>query len=210
MLHLKYIMINEEIIANKINNLLLICELCQENMLKYDNNDEKKIDDENKNNEELSCQYTFKNQDELNSHIINSHPILVDDCIYLGNMYMSADYDELKRLEITHILNCAIECKNHFPDEFTYCNCELDDDSEFPIEKYFSKAVEFISTAVSNNKKVFVHCKLGRSRSASMILAFLIAFKKMSFEDAFNKLVTKKPLVIPNPGFVSKLKKLNN
>jgi predicted protein tyrosine phosphatase len=47
-------------------------------------------------------------------------------------------------------------------------------DLTVPTPRQFSEAVDFIR-AQANDGKVYVHCKLGRSRSAAVVAAYLIA-----------------------------------
>lgn len=48
-------------------------------------------------------------------------------------------------------------------------------DLTIPTPRQFAEAVEFIREHARNGKKVYLHCKLGRSRSAAVAAAYLIA-----------------------------------
>ena len=54
------------------------------------------------------------------------------------------------------------------------------------IFEHFKEAVNFINHHMELNKVVFVHCAAGISRSASMIIAYLIYKYNISFEEAYN------------------------
>ncbi len=56
---------------------------------------------------------------------------------------------------------------------------------------------------------VLVHCNAGVSRSASVVIGFLMSQEKMSFDEAFSAVKTARPHIQPNPGFMSQLKKYN-
>ena len=43
----------------------------------------------------------------------------------------------------------------------------------------------------------------GQSRSASMVLAYLMKKREMSFSDALDFVKVKRPSVSPNPGFIN-------
>lgn len=170
------------------------CDLCCDNEIDNENN-------------------LFSCFEDLNNHKLFSHPIKIIDSIFLGNMIQSSDYKALKSLGITHILNCATECKNHFENEFVYCKLELEDDQDFPIENYYEKAGEFFNEynrSELKKKNLLIHCKLGRSRSAFFVLFYLIIFKNFNYNDALDKLLLAKPIACPNTGFQSKLKNLHN
>ena len=50
---------------------------------------------------------------------------------------------------------------------------------------YFDKAIEFINKAVSSGGRVLVHWFAGVSRSASVVIAYFMATRRMSFFEAF-------------------------
>lgn len=56
--------------------------------------------------------------------------------------------------------------------------------------------------------KVFVHCAMGVSRSASLVLAFLMIHKNMTLVDAL-KTVGSHRNICPNTGFLSQLRDLD-
>jgi Dual specificity phosphatase, catalytic domain len=74
-----------------------------------------------------------------------------------------------------------------------------------PISQYFLDAVTFIAKSLQDNVPVFVHCEQGKSRSASIVLAFLVAVKRMSLQAAFALVRSARPVIQPNMGFVQQL-----
>ena len=46
-----------------------------------------------------------------------------------------------------------------------------------------------------------IHCVLGVSRSASLLIAYLMKYKNMSLKTAYDFVSSKRPCVRPNPGF---------
>ena len=46
----------------------------------------------------------------------------------------------------------------------------------------------------------------GASRSATIVIAYLMWIKKMKYEDALNFVISKRPIVYPNDGFREQLK----
>lgn len=55
---------------------------------------------------------------------------------------------------------------------------------------------------------MLVHCYVGRSRSATLVLAYLIARRRMTLRDALQLLRTVRPQARPNPGFYRELVEL--
>jgi protein-tyrosine phosphatase len=50
-----------------------------------------------------------------------------------------------------------------------------------------------------------VHCAAGVSRSATIVIAYLIMKKNMTCEEALKFARSKRPIIDPNPGFISQL-----
>lgn len=47
---------------------------------------------------------------------------------------------------------------------------------------------------------------MGRSRSVSIVLAYLIKYHKMTFEDGLKLVKLNRSIAIPNDGFIEQLK----
>jgi hypothetical protein len=138
-------------------------------------------------------------------------PICVlDDVLYIGNASHAHDERGLRTCGITHIINCTKDIKNCWeknsgeaPTDFKieYLRIPVHDQEHDPIDMFFPCAVEFITAALEKKGKVLVHCLSGISRSAALILAFLIASKQMDLKSAYAHLRKKKPSIRINRGF---------
>lgn len=51
-----------------------------------------------------------------------------------------------------------------------------------------------------------VHCNAGVSRSASIVIGYLMLREGLSFDDALRQVKLARPSVCPNPGFYQQLK----
>ena len=51
-----------------------------------------------------------------------------------------------------------------------------------------------------------IRCREGRSRSAYILIAYLIKYDDKSYEESIHYVQLKRPIVKPNPGFVKQLK----
>lgn len=60
------------------------------------------------------------------------------------------------------------------------------------------KAVEFIESHVQRHHVVYIHCKAGRARSATVAMAWLMAHRGMTPDEAQRHLLDKRPHVNPN------------
>jgi hypothetical protein len=151
------------------------------------------------------CILEFREQLKLyeNSKVLKPE---VDEIIkgrlYLGNYDQAKIKEDLKNLNITHVLACGAGLECHFPNDFIYLQFDLEDIEEEDIKRYFPTAIEFIE----KGHCVFVHCHAGISRSASIVIAYLMTKFKYNFEEAYNFLKLKRPCVFPHSKFRQDLK----
>ena len=59
---------------------------------------------------------------------------------------------------------------------------------------------------MEGNEKVLVHCWAGASRSATIVIVYIMWKYKTSAEDAINYVLQKRTSVLPNSGFQKQLK----
>jgi protein tyrosine phosphatase len=59
-----------------------------------------------------------------------------------------------------------------------------------------------------SNKKILFHCYAGVSRSATFAIAYLMKKHKLTKDEAFNLVKTKRPAIYPNYGFLKILDEL--
>ena len=57
--------------------------------------------------------------------------------------------------------------------------------------------VDFIHRHVTQGGSVYVHCKAGRARSATVVLCYLVAYKHMTPQAAQQYLLEKRPHINP-------------
>lgn len=83
----------------------------------------------------------------------------------------------------------------------------INDYDDENISKYFTKTSRFICNSLVAKENILVYCYQGKSRSVTIILAFLIKKRKLSFENAINLIKSKRKIDI-NGGFINQLKLL--
>ena len=104
--------------------------------------------------------------------------------LYWGNFDDALNLDELKKVGITHIVNCAFEVDHDYSkEELEPLKLNLVDGEPIPVD-VLEKAIDFIVIGIARGK-VFVHCNAGVSRSATIVLAYLIkiGFNRQSAMD---------------------------
>ncbi|XP_066456478.1 dual specificity phosphatase 29-like isoform X1 [Eleutherodactylus coqui] len=136
--------------------------------------------------------------------------------LYIGDEKTALDRYGLEKSGFTHILNAAHGRWNvdtgaeYYSDmDMEYYGVEATDLPTFSLSPFFYPAAEFIHTALNkSNSKVLVHCAMGRSRSASLVLAYLMIYEKMTVVDAIAQ-VLKHRCILPNRGFLKQLRQLD-
>lgn len=63
-----------------------------------------------------------------------------------------------------------------------------------------------MESACANNESLFVHCQMGKSRSVSFIIAYLMKFQKMKLDEAYLYVKKLRRVAFPNIGFMRELK----
>lgn len=108
---------------------------------------------------------------------------------------------------ITHILTVCDCLPPKFPGEFVYKVVEVMDDPNVKLSAYFQDTNTFIHNAISEGGCVLVHCFAGVSRSASIVIAYLMKDQQLSYQSAFTLVQNRRPWINPNPGFLAQLKR---
>ena len=78
---------------------------------------------------------------------------------------------------------------------------ELSDTPQTNIIQYFIKSLKFMD---ETDDKVFVHCFAGVSRSATLVIAYFMWKKELSFKKSYD-FVNQYRFVSPNIGFTRQL-----
>ncbi|XP_036611433.1 serine/threonine/tyrosine-interacting protein-like [Trichosurus vulpecula] len=132
--------------------------------------------------------------------------------LFLGP-YSSAMKNKLPELQnrgITHVIcvRQSLEAKfikPNFPQILRYLVLEIADTPVENIVRFFAISKEFIDGSLQGGGKVLVHGNAGISRSASLVIAYVMETFRMKFNDAFILVKGKRYCVYPNAGFVRQL-----
>ena len=141
---------------------------------------------------------------------------LIVDQLYLGNSCNARNYYELENNKVGLIINSSPCISNYFQNEFEYYNVKVEDISGADILCHLDNTVTRMHEFIENNpqKSVFVHCFMGSSRSATIIIAYLMKYHNYNLRDALNFVKEKREVVNLNQDFFKQLsefdKTLNN
>ncbi|KAL7713004.1 Dual specificity protein phosphatase [Entamoeba marina] len=128
-------------------------------------------------------------------------PSKIIDYIYLGSQDSVTDLAYLKELKIQNILCVAPMIQPLFPNEFNYKIVEIFDLPQFDLRPHISSCLKFLNECVVKKENVIVHCNAGVSRSATVVIAYLMKYQAMTYKSAFSYVKEKRKCIQPNQGF---------
>lgn len=130
--------------------------------------------------------------------------------LYLGDWEASTDQEliEWQRINsvVTVMSKSMIQLTKPSLKQVNQHGVPAEDSPNFDIYSYFPTATQFIHESLMNGN-VLVHCAAGISRSATIVIAYLIKYNKMTLEEALKYVQKRRPIVSPNVGFKEQLKR---
>jgi len=143
-------------------------------------------------------------------HFLSFHstiPNQVTEKVFISGFGGAGNRRGLAHLGITHVLNAAFKTDRiYFENDFTYKILDIQDTEDQEILTYFDDSIAFIEEARKNGK-VLVHCQAGVSRSATLVIAWLMKMHKKQLKDAIVFLRERRSIIEPNIGFMEQLEK---
>lgn len=111
------------------------------------------------------------------SHIYNR--------LFIGSQFQARDKNWLQANNITHIVNCASEVYNFHEGLFQYIRLDMEDDEE--QAKTLTSILEPIQQRIeeilkNENNAILIHCSMGVSRSATVLIYCLMKKKNWDYE----------------------------
>lgn len=132
-------------------------------------------------------------------------PSQIFDYLYLGSEWNAANFEELQKNNVGYILNVTREIDNFFPASFTYMNIRVYDVEMTDLLSHWADTYNFINNARKSGQAVFVHCKMGISRSASTVIAYAMKQYHWPLDVALAYVKERRSIVNPNEGFMKQL-----
>ena len=128
----------------------------------------------------------------------------IADLLYLGGKELSGNQGMMQSMNITHIINTCVEAPCHFPTAFKYLECHLKDSADEIIRPRFEEAFAFIDDAANAGSATLVHCSVGMSRSATLVIAYIMQKEKKRLAEAIAEVKEHRPVSAPNVGALIK------
>lgn len=127
--------------------------------------------------------------------------------LFLGCENHAFDKDMLLALGITHILSLTnrINAIEGIENEHFVMN----DSGRTELKKVLKKVYPFMKRGTQGKNKLYVHCKLGQNRSATVVISFLMKSKELTLYEAHKMLREKRPLVQVHQNYAKMLLQLD-
>lgn len=131
--------------------------------------------------------------------------------LFISNRITAENIDILREKKIT----CIISITNSFTDKQIlneYAKLRIDRYSYFlfdspneNIKRVSDITDKIIDHYLSLGGRVLVHCEMGISRSASVVISYIMKKENKSYEQVLSDVRKIRKIINPNPGFVRQL-----
>lgn len=128
--------------------------------------------------------------------------------IYLGSVKAATNAKVLDKWKISHALVVDLTSSMLWLQKITYKRIKLDDTATANLLEVLPEALAFIGEAKLRRVNILVHCTRGVSRSASVVIAYLMLSKGLGFDAARAQVAGKRSFIYPNLGFEVQLRHL--
>jgi len=161
-------------------------------------------------------EYCFQEPDYL--------PTPVGRQILVGSVRHATMVPMLRRLGITHVVNCAAgDCSgpvNEFEEVgIEYLALRANDAEGYPIlKRHLEPLLQFVGPVLESSTlakgrdapkgKVLLHCNAGRNRSVALAVALTLLFELTPLPNVVRRLFQRRPFVLTNQSFRQQLAEL--
>ncbi|EFJ42833.1 MAP kinase phosphatase 1 [Volvox carteri f. nagariensis] len=126
--------------------------------------------------------------------------------LFLSGDYVAKNRETLRQAGVTHVLNCVgFICKEYFKDELTYKTLYLQDTPAEDILCVLYDCLDYIDSALHSGGRILVHCSQGVSRSATLVIAYIMWRSGKPYDEVFAAVKAVRGVANPNIGFTCQL-----
>lgn len=131
-------------------------------------------------------------------------------CLYLGNVmaYMDSDFMHKMGAVITVIDSHSYPLsyfRNKVPQSAAHMYIDCNDNTSADLSQYFNMTYDYIDRFLRQGQDVFVHCAVGKSRSATIVVNYLMHKYNLTLLQALEYLKSRRPIARPNDAFLQQL-----
>ena len=118
----------------------------------------------------------------------------ITDNLYLSS-FVGASEPNLNKLNINCVITVCKEVPKVEVKNVESIKLDVMDKPNESLARYFDYIADKIHDVSNKNGACLVHCVAGISRSATMVIAYLMKHLKMTLKDAHSLVKTKRPFV---------------
>lgn len=140
----------------------------------------------------------------------------ITDEMHLGTRPGPDRVEVLRAVGLTHVISCLrAEQRSEvefLKDDFHWLFLPLHDGMDQELDSGLAAAQAFWDEAglCSPDAKLLVHCEAGVSRSASVLIGLMMRARVAPFYETYLEVRRKRPEILPNIGFASRLQRLEH
>ena len=166
---------------------------------------------------------TFKNLDQIlkvlyitsffardTQSMIDDAPVEILPNLWLGNLVHALYTESVSSYKWDHVYNIGIRIHDSWQHAIDTTFIKIADDRSSDIKQWFHALADDIHSKLEKGEKIYVHCHQGASRSPTVIIAYLIKHRQMSYDDALEHVVKMRDLASPNAGFLTQLQEFHH
>lgn len=138
-------------------------------------------------------------------------PTQLLDFLYIGNYADAGNFERLKELGITHVVNCApVKQTDESPYSEDvgikgYMQIETFDKIDYDILQHYETVKTFVDTAKKDGGKILVHCAMGINRSGAICTAYIVDTDRKDLITVMKMVKEKHGIIVLNKGFQKQL-----
>ncbi|XP_045785714.1 dual specificity protein phosphatase 19 [Maniola jurtina] len=132
-------------------------------------------------------------------------PALIIDYLYIGSQDCAVK-SVLDKYNISCVVSLGIDVDISNVEHKFIPVLDLPESDITPV---LVDCLPFIRNCIDNKRNVLVHCNAGVSRTSMVAIAYLMQYERMSFNEAYDLVKTKRPAIQPNAGFRKQLQCLD-
>lgn len=126
--------------------------------------------------------------------------------LWLATHASVCNLQSLQDRNITHVICAILGVSPRFPKHIRYTCLPIRDIESEDIYQFFDSVADLIHEDLTAGRAVLVHCKMGVSRSSTLVCAYLIKYHGKTHMEAIHFVQSKRPCVNPIKSFRLQLK----
>jgi len=157
---------------------------------------------------ESSSTSSYSSHDDSYESFVPTQITQVLPRLYLGNQEDAEQEEKMMNLGITHIISIVGRGRySHYCENYMYI--PLRDDGSSDLLEQLDRTYNFMVGSQKPHNKLFIHCKLGQNRSASLVIGFLMRYQQCCLFDAYTYLKQKREIIHPHFKYMRQLRELD-